>query len=96
MTRRCSVTGKGPLVGHLVSHANNKTKRRFLPNLQNVSVLSETLGQTFRMRLSVSGIRTIEHKGGLDAYLMGTSDADLPADARRIKHRIEKARSART
>ncbi|MFZ0695498.1 MAG: 50S ribosomal protein L28 [Alphaproteobacteria bacterium] len=93
MTRRCSVTGKGPLVGHLVSHANNKTKRRFLPNLQNVSVLSETLGQTFRMRLSTSAIRTIEHKGGFDAYLIGTKDIELSSDARRIKHRIEKARS---
>jgi large subunit ribosomal protein L28 len=95
MTRRCFVTGKGPLVGHLVSHANNKTKRRFLPNLQNASVMSDALGQTFRMRLSTAAIRTIEHKGGLDAYLMGTIDAKLPADARRIKQRIEKARAAR-
>ncbi len=93
MTRRCAVTGKGPLVGHSVSHANNKTKRRFLPNLQNVSVLSETLGQSFRMRLSVSAIRTIEHKGGFDAYLMGTAETKLPAGVRRIRRRVAKARA---
>lgn len=94
MSRRCAVTGKKVLVGHKVSHANNKTKRRFLPNLQNVSVLSEALGQSFRMRLSTSAIRTIEHKGGLDAYLMGTAETKLPAEVRRIRRRLAKARAA--
>jgi large subunit ribosomal protein L28 len=94
MSRRCAVTGKKVLVGNKVSHANNKTKRRFLPNLQNVSVLSETLGQSFRMRLSTSAIRTIEHKGGLDAYLMGTAETKLPAEVRRIRRRLAKARAA--
>ncbi len=96
MTRRCNVTGKKPLVGHLVSHANNKTKRRFMPNLQPVTLLSESLGQSFRMRLSTSAIRTIEHKGGLDAYLMGTAPTKLPAEVRRIRRRIEKAKAGAT
>lgn len=94
MARRCGVTGKRVLVGHKVSHANNKTKRRFLPNLQNVSVLSEALGRTFRMRLTTSALRTIEHKGGFDAYLMGTAASKLPPEARRIKKLVEKAKAA--
>ena len=94
MSRRCGVTGKRVLVGHKVSHANNKTKRRFLPNLQNVSVLSESLGRTFRMRLTTSAIRSIEHKGGFDAYLLGTAEAKLTPDARRIKRQVVKAKAA--
>jgi large subunit ribosomal protein L28 len=95
MSRRCAVTKKRVLVGNNVSHANNKTKRRFLPNLQNVSVLSEALGQSFRMRLSTSAIRTIEHKGGFDAYLLGTAETKLPEEVRHLRRRVEKARAAR-
>ena len=91
MARRCELTGKSPMVGNNVSHANNKTKRRFMPNLQVTSLLSDALGQLVKLRLTVNAIRTIEHNGGLDAYLLSTPDAKLPADARRLKRRIEKA-----
>jgi large subunit ribosomal protein L28 len=70
MSRRCQITGKGVLTGNNVSHANNKTRRRFLPNLQETSLLSETLGLAVRMRLSTRAIRTVEHNGGIDAYLL--------------------------
>lgn len=89
MARRCIITGKGVQVGHNVSHANNKTKRRFLPNLQHTSLLSDVLGTAVRIRLSTRGIRTIEHNGGIDAYLLGTPDRKLSAEARRLKRRIE-------
>ena len=92
MARRCFITGKGVLVGHNVSHANNKTKRRFLPNLQTSSVLSDALGSV-RMRLSAHAIRTIEHNGGIDAYLKTASAAALTAEARRLKRRIERAQA---
>ena len=91
MSRRCELTGKSPMVGNNVSHANNKTKRRFMPNLQVTSLLSDALGQLVKLRLTVNAIRTIEHNGGLDAYLLSMPDAKLPADARRLKRRIEKA-----
>jgi large subunit ribosomal protein L28 len=93
MARRCLVTGKGVLVGHNVSHANNKTKRRYLPNLQVVSILSESLGRTVRMRLSTNGMRTIEHKGGLDAWLLETPDVALPARLRTVKHQVKEAKA---
>jgi large subunit ribosomal protein L28 len=85
------ITGKGVLVGNNVSHANNKTKRRFLPNLQRTSLLSDVLGTAVRMRLSTNGIRTVEHNGGIDAYLLGTPDRKLTLAARRLKRRIEAA-----
>jgi large subunit ribosomal protein L28 len=91
MARRCDITGKGVQYGHNVSHANNKTQKRFMPNLQSTRLLSDALGQQVRLRLTVSAIRSIEHSGGLDAYLLKTSNAKLPAEARRLKHRIEKA-----
>ncbi|HUJ98670.1 MAG TPA: 50S ribosomal protein L28 [Stellaceae bacterium] len=91
MARRCIITGKGVQVGHNVSHANNKTKRRFLPNLQRTSLLSDALGGPVRVRLSTRGIRTVEHNGGIDAYLLGTPDSKLTAEARRLKHRIAAA-----
>jgi len=91
MARRCAISGKGVQVGHNVSHANNKTKRRFLPNLQVISLLSDALGGSVRLRLTPYAIRTIEHNGGIDAYLMSVSSAKLPAEARRLKRRIEKA-----
>ncbi len=95
MARRCFITGKGVLVGNNVSHANNKTRRRYLPNLQATSVLSDALGHSVRLRLSTNGIRTIEHNGGLDAYLLATSDAKLTPDARRLKQRVEQAKAKR-
>ena len=91
MSRRCAVTGKGVQVGNKVSHANNKTKRRFLPNLQETRLLSDALGQQVRLKLSANAIRTIEHNGGLDAFLLSVSDAKLPTEAVRLKRRIEKA-----
>lgn len=92
MSRRCSITGKGALVGHSVSHANNKTKRRFLPNLQTISVLSDALRGAVRLRLSANAIRTIEHNGGIDAYLVDVPDRRLTAEAKRLKRRILAAR----
>jgi large subunit ribosomal protein L28 len=91
MARRCMITGKGVLVGNNVSHANNKTKRRFLPNLQRTSLLSEALGGAVRLRVSASGIRTVEHNGGIDAFLLGTPDRKLTIEARRLKRRVEAA-----
>lgn len=91
MSRRCDITGKGVLAGNNVSHANNKTRRRFLPNLQETKLLSDTLGQQIRLKLTTHAIRTIEHNGGLDAYLASTADKNLPDTARRLKRRIEKA-----
>jgi large subunit ribosomal protein L28 len=85
------MTGKGVLSGNNVSHAHNKTRRRFLPNLQVTSLLSDALGEVVRLRLSASAIRTIEHKGGLDAYLLGTSDIKLPEDALALKRKVKKA-----
>jgi large subunit ribosomal protein L28 len=85
------MTGKGVQAGNNVSHANNKTRRRFLPNLQDTSLLSDALGKTVRLRLSARAIRTIEHKGGLDAFLLGTSDSKLPEDALTLKRKVKKA-----
>ena len=95
MSRRCMVSGKAVLVGHNVSHANNKTKRRYLPNLQIISLLSDTLGQQVRLRVTTNGLRTIEHSGGLDAWLLGTADARLGDEAMRLKRRVVKARDKR-
>ena len=95
MARRCAVTGKGVQVGHNVSHANNKTKRRFLPNLQRISVLSDVLGP-IRMRITAAAIRTIEHKGGIDAFLRDTPDRDLTPEIRRLKRRVGAAAARRS
>jgi large subunit ribosomal protein L28 len=95
MAKRCAVTGKGVQVGHNVSHANNKTKRRFLPNLQNLRVLSDALGPV-RMRLTAAAIRTIEHKGGLDAFLRDKPARKLSPEMRRLKRRIEAAGAPRS
>jgi large subunit ribosomal protein L28 len=91
MSRRCSLTGKGVQAGNNVSHANNKTRRRFLPNLQETSVLSDALGQTVRLRVASRTIKTIEKNGGIDAYLLSVSNTKLPEEALRLKRRIEKA-----
>ncbi|MEM1065413.1 MAG: 50S ribosomal protein L28 [Pseudomonadota bacterium] len=94
MSRRCELTGKGPMVGNNVSHANNKTKRRFLPNLNDVSLMSETLGRTFRLKVSSAALRTVDHRGGLDAFLAKAKDADLSPAALKIKKDIAKAQAA--
>ncbi|MBP3403025.1 MAG: 50S ribosomal protein L28 [Alphaproteobacteria bacterium] len=91
MAKRCIITGKGVQTGNNVSHANNKTRRRFLPNLQAVSLLSETLGTTVTLRLSSRGLRTIEHNGGLDAFLLSTPNGKLSCEAKRLKKRIKGA-----
>ncbi|MBV9826963.1 MAG: 50S ribosomal protein L28 [Alphaproteobacteria bacterium] len=90
MARKCPISGKGVLVGHNVSHSNIKTKRRFIPNLQTISVLSDALGSV-RLRLSTNAIRTIEFKGGIDAYLKEMPDGKLLPEMRRLKRRIEGA-----
>ncbi|MDT7934472.1 MAG: 50S ribosomal protein L28 [Sphingomonadaceae bacterium] len=90
MSRICELTGKGRQVGHNVSHANNKTKRTFLPNLQNVTLLSDSLGRAVRLRVSTNGLRSVEHVGGLDAWLLKTADTKLSLKARRLKREIEK------
>ena len=95
MSRRCQITGKGVLTGNNVSHANNKTRRRFLPNLQETSMLSDILGADVRMRLSTRGIRTVEHNGGIDAFLLGTPNSKLPEEALVVKRRILRARAKR-
>ncbi len=95
MSRRCEITGKGVLSGNNVSHANNKTRRRFLPNLQVTSLLSDILGHEVRMRLSTRAIRTVEHNGGIDAFLLGAPNTVLTVEARALKRRIEKAQVKR-
>jgi len=94
MSRRCELTGKGPMSGNNVSHANNKTKRRFLPNLNDVSLQSETLGRTFKLRISAAALRTVDHRGGLDAFLAKARDEELSANALKIKKDIRKAQVA--
>ncbi len=95
MSRRCAITGKGVMTGNNVSHANNKTRRRFLPNVQSRTLLSEVLGEAVRLRISGHGLRTVEHNGGLDAFLLGRPDSKLTVEARRIKRRIERAKAKR-
>ena len=95
MSRRCGVSGKGVMPGHNVSHANNKSPRKFLPNLQHISLLSDALGQMIRLRLTVNAIRTIERNGGLDVYLMKTPNSKLSPDIRRIKARIQRRADAK-
>lgn len=95
MARRCGITGKGVLTGNNVSHANNKTRRRFLPNLQESSFFSDVLATSIRLRLSTNGIRTIEHNGGLDAFLISTPNRRLPEEAQSLKRRILRAQAKR-
>jgi large subunit ribosomal protein L28 len=91
MSRICELTGKGRLVGNNVSHANNKTKRVFLPNLQNVTLLSEGLGRSFKFRVSTAGLRSVEHNGGLDNWLLKTKDDKLSPKALKVKKELKKA-----
>ncbi len=94
MSRRCELTGKAVLSGHLVSHSNRKTKRRFLPNLCVVSLWSDALQRSLRMRIAAAALRTVEHRGGLDAFLMKASDMDLSQNARQLKRELEKKLAA--
>ncbi len=94
MSRRCELTGKGPMVGNNVSHANNRTKRRFLPNLNDVTLMSETLGRGFKLRVSSAALRSVDHRGGLDAFLAKAKDAELSENALGIKKEIAKAQVA--
>jgi len=94
MSRRCELTGKGPLTGHKVSHSNRKTKRRFLPNLCNVTLISDTLGRSVRLRVSANALKTVDHRGGLDAFLAKAKDGDLSPKALELKRQIEKKRTA--
>ena len=91
MSRRCSITGKGVLAGNNVSHAHNKTRRRFLPHVQHTSMHSEALSQSVRLKLSTRAIRTIEKNGGLDAYLQSTPNKKLTEEGQLLKRRIQKA-----
>lgn len=94
MSRVCELSGKGPMVGNTVSHANNKSKRRFLPNLNDVTLLSDVLGQSFKLRISAAALRSVDHRGGLDAYLAKAKDEELSAKALKIKKDIAKAQAA--
>jgi large subunit ribosomal protein L28 len=96
MSRICELTGKGRQVGNNVSHANNKTKRTFLPNLQNVTLISDSLERSVRLRVSAHGLRSVEHNGGLDNWLVKTSDEKLSLRARRLKRDIVKKRTVTT
>ncbi|MCA0205453.1 50S ribosomal protein L28 [Pararhodobacter sp.] len=91
MSRRCELTGKGPMSGNNVSHANNKTKRRFLPNLVDVTLASETLGKAYKLRITASALRSVDHRGGLDAFLAKAKDVELSDRALAIKKEIAKA-----
>jgi large subunit ribosomal protein L28 len=94
MSRRCDLTGKGVLVGHKVSHSNIKTKRRFLPNLLNVTMISDTLGRSVRLRVSANALKTVDHRGGLDAYLLNAKNVVLAPKARDLKKAIQKKQAA--
>ena len=96
MSRRCELTAKGPQVGHKVSHSNHKTKRRFLPNLFNVSLLSDALGRSVRLRISANALRSVEHRGGLDAFLAKADAGELSQRARLIKKQVAKKLAEQT
>ena len=91
MARRCELTGKGVMTGNNVSHAKNRNRRRFLPNVQEVRLLSDALGRSFRLKVTAAALRSVEHNGGLDNYLMGAKDSVLSIQARRMKRDITKA-----
>ncbi|WP_373084559.1 50S ribosomal protein L28 [Sneathiella sp.] len=91
MARRCELTGKGVLTGNNVSHAKNRSRRRFLPNVQEVRLMSDALGRSFSMKVSAAALRSVEHNGGLDKFLLKSQDSDLSISARRVKRDIRKA-----
>ena len=94
MSRVCELTGKGPMSGNTISHANNKSRRRFLPNLNEVTMISDVLGQSFKFRVTAAALRSVDHRGGLDAYLAKAKDDELSANALKIKKDIAKAQAA--
>ena len=94
MARRCELTGKAVLTGHNVSHANNKTNRRYLPNLCAVHLISDAMGQSYGFRISARALKSVEHRGGLDAFLIKAKDDELSLKARRVKRQIEKRLAA--
>jgi len=94
MSRRCDLTGKAALTGHKVSHSNRKSKRRFLPNLCNVSLISDTLGRSVRLRISANALKSVDHRGGLDAFLIKAKDVELAPRALDLKRQIEKKLAA--
>jgi large subunit ribosomal protein L28 len=94
MSRRCELTGKAVLSGHLVSHSNRKTKRKFLPNLCNVTLQSDALGRAVRLKISANALRSVEHRGGLDAFLAKASETELSQNARELKREIAKKLAA--
>jgi large subunit ribosomal protein L28 len=94
MSRRCELTGKGAQVGHKVSHSNIKTKRRFLPNLLNVTLISDALGRSVRLRISANAMKSVDHRGGLDAFLTKAKDAELSPKALDLKRQIAKKKTA--
>ena len=91
MSRRCELTGKGPMTGNNVSHAKNRTRRRFLPNLNDVTLASDVLGQAFKFKISAAALRTVDHRGGLDAFMAKAKDAELSEKALKVKRDIAKA-----
>jgi large subunit ribosomal protein L28 len=93
MSRRCELTGKAVLTGNLVSHSNRKTKRRFLPNLCNVTLQSDALGRSVRLRIAAASLRSVEHRGGLDAFLAKAANDELSPNARNLKREIAKRRA---
>jgi len=93
MARRCALTGKGPMSGNNVSHAKNRTRRRFLPNLNELTLHSDTLGRAFKLRISAAALRTVDHRGGLDAFLAKSKDIELSGTALKIKKDIMKAQA---
>jgi len=94
MSRRCELTGKGPMTGNNVSHAKNRTRRRFLPNLNDVTLQSETLGRGVKLKISAAALRSVDHRGGLDQFLAKAKDAELSDGALKIKKEISKATAA--
>jgi large subunit ribosomal protein L28 len=94
MSRRCELTGKTALTGHKVSHSNRKTKRRFLPNLLHVTIISDALGRSVRLRVSANALKTVDHRGGLDAFLVRAKDDELSPKVRALKRQIVKKRAA--
>ena len=94
MSRVCELTGKGPMSGNTVSHANNKSRRRFLPNLNEVTLISDALGKSYQLRISAAALRTVDHRGGLDAFLAKAKDDQLSTNALKIKRELVKAQAA--
>jgi large subunit ribosomal protein L28 len=94
MSRRCELTGKGPMTGNNVSHAKNRTRRRFLPNLNDVTLQSEALGRGIKMKISASALRSVDHRGGLDAFLAKAKDDELSSSVLKVKKEIAKALAA--